>query len=66
MADFGLNLRKRQKAPFTPAHPYAAIKGGPYPLFLYISNKSTILSFPARRSPLLNEMEARNESVLSL
>jgi hypothetical protein len=35
MADSGLNLRKRQKAPFTPAHPYAAIKGGPCPLFLY-------------------------------
>jgi hypothetical protein len=33
MVDFGLNLRKRQKAPFTPAHPYAAIKGGPCPLF---------------------------------
>jgi hypothetical protein len=37
MVDSGLNLRKRQKAPFTPAHPYAAIKGGPCPLFLITS-----------------------------
>jgi len=38
MADSGLNLRKRQKAPFTPAHSYAAIKGGPCPLFFRIED----------------------------